>query len=409
MGARVRGGSGLASADVLRFVATDAAGEQAELLGVVLERLRAATPELFSDPAVAREMTAATQANLTRIHMLLCDPDPLAPDVLPAEPLDLARASARRLVPLIAMLEACRLAQVIISDWWRHRLEAAVTDRAELIAAGELLRERINAFIDLAASEVRAAYEQERSEWEGSAAGRRARLVFGMLAGDAVDVDVAAGALGYPLRGPHVGVVLWCDGPRAMSEVADSVRRGPAGLRCVTIDRSDRARWMWVATGESANLDFAAATERGVAVAVGPASAGIDGFRRTHRDALEAQRVAVLQGAGRAPLTRYEDVELAAIMSRDPADLRRFVRRTLGPLAQDDPSAARLRETLAAYLASGESQSGTARRLAMHRNTVGHRLRALEEALGPSLGPRRVELELALELVRTLGTPPAIA
>ncbi|HEX4108183.1 MAG TPA: helix-turn-helix domain-containing protein [Solirubrobacteraceae bacterium] len=409
MAARVAHRTRPATADLVRGVAVDAAADQPALVERVLDRLRAATPELFADPAIAREMTAATRANVSRVHGLLCTPDSLAPEVLPADALDLARASARQLVPLIALLEACRLAQVIISDWWRHRLEATLIDRAELIAASELAHERINAFIDVAAAEVRAIYDEEREAWEGGGPGRRARLVSRLLAGEALDVDGAAGLLGYPLRARHVGLVVWADGAGAstpaLEQVAAGVVRRLSAREALTVNCSERAVWVW-AVADGVVGEPSAEVSDGVAVAVGPAATGIEGFRQTHRDALEAQRVAVLQGGARAPVTRYEDVEVAAIMSRSAPDVHRFVRRALGALADDDASSARLRETLSAYLASGESQSATARRLGAHRNTIGHRLRAIEDALGPSLGPRRVALELALDLVERLGPPP---
>ena len=71
-----------------------------------------------------------------------------------------------------------------------------------------------------------------------------------------------------------------------------------------------------------------------------------------------------------------------------------FVRRELGALAGEDDAAARLRETVLAYLEAG--MDGAAARLAIHRNTVRYRLRQAEDLRGRPITERRRELELAL-------------
>ena len=55
--------------------------------------------------------------------------------------------------------------------------------------------------------------------------------------------------------------------------------------------------------------------------------------------------------------------------------------------------ATRLRETVRAYLAAGESQVATAQRLFIHEKTVKYRLTQAEELLGRKIGERRSELD----------------
>jgi DNA-binding PucR family transcriptional regulator len=74
----------------------------------------------------------------------------------------------------------------------------------------------------------------------------------------------------------------------------------------------------------------------------------------------------------------------------------------LGPLADDDEQAARLRETLAAFLAEGGRWRATAARLGLHENTVLGRVRRIEALLGRRCTARRFELEAALRLRREL-------
>jgi DNA-binding PucR family transcriptional regulator len=64
---------------------------------------------------------------------------------------------------------------------------------------------------------------------------------------------------------------------------------------------------------------------------------------------------------------------------------------------------ARLRETARVYLACGANAREAAERLTMHKNTVHYRLSRIEDLLGHPITERRLELEVALTLVHTLG------
>ncbi len=136
-----------------------------------------------------------------------------------------------------------------------------------------------------------------------------------------------------------------------------------------------------------------------VRLAVGEPGAGIDGFRRSHREASEARRVASLAGASAGSVTRYSDVALQALASSDLDQARRFVRARLGALLDPEQASARLTETLAAFLDEGGSSGRAAGRLGVHENTVRYRLRQIEDLLGRSVGPGDLELRVALELI----------
>ena len=94
------------------------------------------------------------------------------------------------------------------------------------------------------------------------------------------------------------------------------------------------------------------------------------------------------------------------MLGGDTARARRFVRSELGPLAEDDDEAARLRIILKVYLEESGSRVGTARRLNVHPNTVANRVQTCRDMLDRSLGDRRVQLEVALALAELLG--PAV-
>jgi DNA-binding PucR family transcriptional regulator len=81
-----------------------------------------------------------------------------------------------------------------------------------------------------------------------------------------------------------------------------------------------------------------------------------------------------------------------------------IIAATLGPLAEDSPAAARLRETFRVYLEEADNAPRAATRLYTHRNTILKRIARASELLGYAPGERRLAVELALELRRHL--PP---
>lgn len=387
--------------EIVARVAAQAEDGDEELTARLVARMREATPELFADADVAREMERVTGASARRVRRILGEPERavLAP---PADTLDFATLSARYGLPLISLIEACRMAQVVTSDWWRRRLESCVADRGAIAAAVDLTNERIGEFIDLVVAASREAYA---TDWEDGLDGRRMRLVQRLLAEEPLDVEDAARLLNHPLRATHTAMVLWAEDGRQDVPPLDAAARELAAAagatRTLRVPCTDRSLWLWAVTER--DLPRRLECTSGVLAAVGTAQPGVAGFRRSHREACEAQRVARMQGARRATVTRFRDVEVAALMSRDEDALRRFLTRTLGPLADAGESAERLRRTLSAYLAAGQQVGPTARRLGVHRNTVSYRLRALEDALGPLADGRGVDLALALELCERLG------
>jgi DNA-binding PucR family transcriptional regulator len=141
-----------------------------------------------------------------------------------------------------------------------------------------------------------------------------------------------------------------------------------------------------------------------ILVAVGRPGHGLDGFRRSHAEALEAARVAALAGGAAAAVTRYERVELVSLLASDFPRARAFVAARLGPLAAAIEPAARLRETVLAFLAANGSATRAAKELYVHHNTVAYRVKRAEELLGRNVSDEPVELTCALTLAAVLGS-----
>ena len=135
---------------------------------------------------------------------------------------------------------------------------------------------------------------------------------------------------------------------------------------------SSSSVWAWLAAAadtDAGALTAATAAHPAVRIAVGPAGTGVDGFRRSHFDAVATQRL-----MSRRPdlrVARFADVQLVTLALQDEQRAREFVARTLGTLAGADRE---LRDTLCVYIGEQFSAARAARALYTHRNTVLNRL-----------------------------------
>jgi DNA-binding PucR family transcriptional regulator len=100
------------------------------------------------------------------------------------------------------------------------------------------------------------------------------------------------------------------------------------------------------------------------------------------------------------------------MLTADLDAAQRLVRTSLGALAADSDSAARLRDTLLIFLAEKGSYTATAARIHLHKNTVRYRVDTALAERGRPIDDDRLDLELALIACHWLGgavlTPPGV-
>ena len=168
--------------------------------------------------------------------------------------------------------------------------------------------------------------------------------------------------------------------------------------------------WAWLPAPalrlESVAHTFTAELDEAISVAGGEPARGLAGFRLTHSQARQAHAVATAARLtdGRR-MTLSAQVGPVALMCGDLDATAAWVRRTLGRLATDDETHARLRDTLWSFLSNGSSYTAAAHELILHKNTVQYRVRKAEDVLGRPVQERRLELELALQVCRVLELP----
>jgi DNA-binding PucR family transcriptional regulator len=374
--------------------------------------------QLRTDRRVLTLLEASVAANVaTVLHVLQHDID-LDHVHAPAAAEQYARRLAQRGIPLAALLRAYRIGSTRFQHWCLQELAQQTDDPAILSAAGLRIAETTAAYIDQISEELVAAYDAEREHWLRNLSAARAARVRALLDGDQVDVDASEAILGHHLRQHHVGVVCWLgDGERADGGVLGrleeatmevAVQAGCEG-RPFFLRQDESCAWAWLPLGAKDTFAVPAADRSatragsGIRFAFGAAGAGVAGFRRTHRQALGAQAVALAAGPAGRRLTSFAEVAPLALMASSVELLRAWVLETLGSLADDDDHHARLRDTLRVFLQENGSYKATAERLILHKNSVQYRVRKAEEALGHPLDEDRLQVELALLATQWLG------
>ncbi|HEY6550256.1 MAG TPA: helix-turn-helix domain-containing protein [Solirubrobacterales bacterium] len=221
---------------------------------------------------------------------------------------------------------------------------------------------------------------------------RQADRVKKLLAGEPVE----PGALGYEFDDWHVGAVACgVDAASALRDLADAADR-----RLLLIKPETGTVWAWfggrrrIAVAEFAQR--VTVGERGdMLVALGEPARGLEGWRLTHQQASAALWVA---RDGDESVVRYADVGLLASIARDRVLANSLRLLYLAPLADGRDGGLELRNTLRAYFTAGRNITSAASALGVSRQTVGNRLRVIEEKLGRTIESCAPEIEVALRL-----------
>ncbi len=204
------------------------------------------------------------------------------------------------------------------------------------------------------------------------------------------DLAGLARRIGVDVEGDHAALALSYDGSdRAMWETSLSWLGGPVlveGARAWTVVTGD------VAAQAARHRERLAGFLRDgeVTAALGPVVRGATSTRESF--AVAAHALALVTGPGGVGPGVYEGMDLEGLLVSVPEErLEAFVAHHLGPLLDH----ATLLETLEAWLVTGGSRAGVARLVAIHRNSVGHRMDRIRALLDVDPGDPLVARDLA--------------
>ncbi|MBJ8348289.1 CdaR family transcriptional regulator [Antrihabitans sp. YC2-6] len=383
-------------------------------------------PELRGDTRTIELLGASVEGNVDTILHALRHDIAVERITAPAAALEYARRLAQHGVSVNALVRAYRLGQRRLTEMVFAEMRATAMDPTTRIAVIETFTSTMFAYIDRVSQEVVAVYEGERERWLENQNSVRALRVREVLAGGtSIDLDTATATIGYPLRWHHVALVMWY--PDAEMDNNELTRLQRFGRELATAIRADAgplfaaadrtSGWAWLpfksrpAGFESTIREVTRTHPDPPSIAIGTVGAGVDGFRHSHRQAQRARTVALTRAGAGLTVVAANDPGLsaAALLGGNVAEVREWVTEVLGPLAENTPNDARLRETLRIFLRAGSSFKAAAQELDLHANSVKYRVGRAVARRGSEIGDDRLDVELALLVCHWYGPAVLIA
>jgi DNA-binding PucR family transcriptional regulator len=378
-------------------------------------------PELPTDARLHELLAASVEGNVDTVLRALSHDIGLERLQAPTSAMEYARRLAQHGVPVNALVRAYRLGQRRMNEFVFREIRELDIEPTAQVAVLNAISATLFEYIDWISQQVVVVYEDERERWLENQNSIRALRVQEVLAGKkAVDVDTATTEIRYPLRWHHLALVMWYSGgaadgdelaqlQRFLRELSEAVHAAASPL-FVAADQI--SGWGWLpfraapADAVGTVRQFALKQTAPPNVGIGSVVPGVDGFRRSHREADAARRVAITGAISEPAVIAAADQGLliAAMLGGDIAQARDWVSEVLGDLAADTENDARLRETLRVFLRCGSSYKQAAEELDLHFNSVKYRVGRAEARRGREIGPDRLDVELALVLCQWYGS-----
>ncbi|MEO9140138.1 MAG: helix-turn-helix domain-containing protein [Jatrophihabitans sp.] len=396
--------------DLIQAIANELDARKQQFVDQLVSVTRVEIGDLKHDDELAFWLVASIAENtVALIEMLRDDVDPRRVTTPPGA-IEYAVRLARANVSLPPLLRAYRFGQMMFTQMCLD--VAGEMDVANLDTVRDLVA-RVAESIDQLCEIVQTAYSAELVRISDTPGGLRQQWIARLMTDGHIDVERAEAALGYPLRGPHFAVEMWCiDAPGgSVDSVVDECVRivatavgNPPRLCVLTGGNTAQA---WFATDREPDPDAVRRALRRTRVqirlSIGVPSRGLSGFRQSSVVAARTKRVARGHEEQSPTVTNYREVEAVALLREDPPAVREFVERALGPLAADDERTRGLRETLLVFLECNRTPGPAAERLMVHRNTVRYRVDQAIAIRGRPIDTDPLELMLALAAAKWFG------
>ena len=360
---------------------------------------------LADDPVLNAATRSSTRANL--LHWAAAnvkDPGAPVPANLGPEPLAIARDLVRRGLNE-STLQAYRVGQNVAWQRWMALAFGLTSDPDELRELLDVSARSLFEFVDATIAGIADQIQVERDELTRGTHAERLEAVALIVDGAPISRQRAEARLGYRLEQFHTAAVVWSDDPESsqLQRATEALVRTADTHHPLSVIASAATRWVWIPGNAAPDLRrIEEATDRmpGVRIAVGSTARGIEGFRRSHLDAITTQRLlARLNSTQR--VASFETVQLVSLVTQDPDRADQFIKQTLGKLEAASPE---LRATVLTFVNEQCNASRAAARLFTHRNTLLRRLSRAEQLLPRPLEENSVHVAVALEMVHWSGT-----
>ena len=339
---------------------------------------------------------------------------------VPAIATEYARRLAQRNVPLEALVRAYRLGQTEFLRIAFDEARATQTDAGSALLVAQQVMAITAEYIDWVTQRVIGSYSAEREHWLIQRNVLRSRHIRRLLAGKYPENGSLDEAIDFPLRLRHIAVVAWMDDTVAEADAYTQIdlelRRFkeflPLNGESLLVPADQVTIWAWFPLFSQTTADQVAAamnslvetSTKRIFYAVGTIESGGHGFRVSHARAQLVRKVMLAARTGtRVGTFADRGMSVTALWGDDLDRAQDWVSYVLGPLADDAPDAARLRETLEVFLTTGSNYGAAAETLHVHPNTVKYRVTKAQDKLGVTTLDGRIDVALALVLCRQLG------
>lgn len=363
--------------------------------------LRTLAP-ISDDPSLTTIVSRANRATLIYFaSAMLRSPGAPVPPNLGSETIGMARDLVRRGLDTSA-LEVYRVVQNVAWRRWTEIAFELTSDPDELRQLLELPFRSASDFVDDTVAGITAQMQLEYAELTQHKTARDRKLVELILSAATVDAKQAEEQLGILFDRSHTAAIIWSDAPDTdvirLDQLVDAFQQAVDGRQVLAVVASASARWMWVNDADSIDPDQLRDVVRNspdARIALGSNTTGIEGFRRSHREAMTTQRTLV-RLRSRQQIAAFADIQLVALLTENPDGADEFIRATLGDF---ESASSTLHKTLLAYINAECNASRAAKRLYTHRNTLLHRLDAAQRLLPRPLDNNLVEVAAAIKAV----------
>ncbi|OBK27804.1 hypothetical protein A5634_22055 [Mycobacterium asiaticum] len=392
-----------------------------QISDTIQARLEEQIPELGTDARMIAVLAASVESNLMAVIGVLLHGTEVDQTDVPKPAMEYARLIAQQDLPINTLVRAYRLGQRHLTELVFAELRALDVEPNTRVAVIEAVTTVVLEYVDRVSATMVAEYEDERGHWLENQNSIRAMRVRDILADtDDVDVETASAAIGYPLDATHLALILWYQGANAGDELTrlQEFTDGLAGVLGASAGplfaaAAPDSAWVWlpfqVTRGDlTAEVrEYASARPDSMNIAIGALGSGVEGFRRSHRQA-QRVRAAVLAHGSELPArivaaATDSDMMTAALLGTDIAEVRGWVADVLGGLATDTDDDAVLRETLRLFLNRGSTHEAAARQLGMTFNMLRNRVERAVARRGRPIDDR-VDVELALFVCHWYGS-----
>jgi sugar diacid utilization regulator len=369
-------------------------------------------PELPHDERMVELLYLGVKDHLqTILHALLHDIG-VENITLPATAIEYAKGLAEHNVPANAMMRAHRLGQRRMTELLFAELHALDLEPTTRVAVIETITAALLKYIDSVELQALAVYQGERKLMlENQHSVREMQVRHVLEEGRSVDVDAASTAISYPLRRQHLVLIVWYPGGETVvdelarlqqfiPDLATGVGTSASPL-LATADTTSEWAWLPFRTAPGDIItkirDFVRARPDAPNTAIGAMASGIEGFRRSHRQAQRARTAALARTRHQKVLVAATDpgIIAPALLAAGIEEVREWVADVLGLLASDTDDDARLRKTLREFLHFGAGYKTAAAELNKDPRAVKHNVERAVARRGRSIDDR-LDVVLAL-------------